>query len=279
MAPDSILATTDCEVPIRAATLSCSAGSECDSVGMSETLWPPGAGSAGMKLAEQTAAKLELAIVEQGWPQGRVLGSEAELLAEYRVSRAVLREAVRLLEHDSVAYMRRGPGGGLVVAEPDAAAVTRAATRYLRHRAARPDQLFAARIAIEVAAAKSAAEHLDERGVEVLREVLVREAAAGEEIDVTGHDFHLAVARLSGNPAVELCADVLVALSAGALTGGAGQDVHSAHEAIAEAIIGGDLGLAQHRTTRHLQAVAALAGRNPATAAPATARPARRRRR
>ena len=47
-----------------------------------------------MKLAEQTAAKIELSIVEQGWPLGMVIGSEADLLAEYGVSRAVLREAV-----------------------------------------------------------------------------------------------------------------------------------------------------------------------------------------
>ena len=58
-------------------------------------------------------------IAEEGWPEGEVVGSEAELLERYGVSRAVFREAVRLLEHLQVARMRRGPGGGLVVLDAD----------------------------------------------------------------------------------------------------------------------------------------------------------------
>jgi len=249
-----------------------------------------------MKLAEQTAAKIELAIIEQGWPLGSVLGSEADLLAEYRVSRAVLREAVRLLEHDNVAHMRRGPGGGLVVAEPDTAAVTRAATLYLRYRNVSPGQLFAARIAVELAAARATTENIDESGIALLRETLDREAAAGQQPDVTSHDFHIVVAEISGNPAVELLTDVVTKLSAAAFTGSAGlldrtanrpppnpvlPDVHAVHVRIAEAIIAGDVGLAQHRMTRHLEAIAAAGGRSAAAAAdePPASRPPRRRRR
>lgn len=252
-----------------------------------------------MKLAEQTAAKIELAIIEQGWPLGMVIGSEADLLAEYGVSRAVLREAVRLLEHDHVAQMRRGPGGGLVVAEPDAEAVTRAATLHLRYRQVSPGQLFEARIALELAAVKSAAERIDEQGIARLREVLEHEAAGTEQADVNSHYFHLVVAQLSGNPALELFTDVMTRLSAAAFLGSGGlvdtaaassardalaDDVATVHRGIADAIIAGDVGMAQHRTTRHLQAMAAAVGREPAvgpgpTRAAAGARRARRPRR
>jgi DNA-binding FadR family transcriptional regulator len=233
---------------------------------------PGGYRGEGVKLAEQTAAKIELAIAEAGWPLGTVIGSEADLLATYGVSRAVLREAVRLLEHDNVAHMRRGPGGGLVVAEPDADAVVRVATLYLRYRNVSPGQLFRARIAVELAAVRSAAEHIDERGVARLRAALEREAAAPELADVQTHDVHLVIARLAGNPAVELFTDVLTKLSATALMGGpalvdrtaaatiantAWADAHTAHQGIAEAVIAGDAALAQHRTARHLQALAA----------------------
>ncbi len=53
-----------------------------------------------------------------GLARGVVLGSEADLLERCQVSRTVFREAIRLLEHQQVAHTRRGPGGGLVVAEP-----------------------------------------------------------------------------------------------------------------------------------------------------------------
>jgi DNA-binding FadR family transcriptional regulator len=65
------------------------------------------------KLAEALAARIERTIASRKWPVGAVLGSEESLLAKFRVSRAVLREAVRILEHHRTATMRRGPGGGL----------------------------------------------------------------------------------------------------------------------------------------------------------------------
>jgi DNA-binding FadR family transcriptional regulator len=228
-----------------------------------------------MKRAEQTAAKIERAIIERGWPLGTVIGSEADLLAEYGVSRAVLREAVRLLEHDHVAHMRRGPGGGLVVAEPDAAAVTGAAARYLRYREVNPGQLLATRIAIESASVKAAAENIDERGIALLRGVLNQETAAeAEQSEADGNGFHLTVARLSGNPAIQLFAEVMTTLGAAAEPGPVRREAHAAHQDIAEAIIAGDIGLAQHRATRHLQALADTASRPAAAAAkrPASSR-------
>jgi len=89
-------------------------------------------GNSSSKLAEQVASMLEDRILAMGWPVGQVIGSEPDLLAEYGISRAVFREAVRLLEHHSVARMRRGPGGGLVVATPDTSSVVRAATLHLQ---------------------------------------------------------------------------------------------------------------------------------------------------
>ncbi len=45
----------------------------------------------------------------------------------------MLREAVLLVEHHRVARMRRGPGGGLLISEPDASPATRAVVIYLEY--------------------------------------------------------------------------------------------------------------------------------------------------
>ena len=74
--------------------------------------------SGGGSKATVTAGRIVDDVVALGWPIGTVLGSESDLLERYGVSRAVFREAVRLVEHQQVASMRRGPGGGLVVSEP-----------------------------------------------------------------------------------------------------------------------------------------------------------------
>ena len=231
-------------------------------------------GNPSKKLAEQTAEKIEMRIIEMDWPVGKVIGSEADLLAEYGVSRAALREAIRLLEHHNVAYMRRGPGGGLVVAEPDPDAMAHAAAVYLRYRKVNPPDLFETRTALELAAVRSAAEHIDEDGIVKLRAALAHESGfLGGESDATIHDFHVVVAELTGNPALHLFINVLTQLSAARFLGVTAlfdkqaarsvsaarqvEEVHGAHAAIAEAIIAGDTALAQHRMLRHLTALAA----------------------
>ena len=90
---------------------------------MNPELIAPRVDSRRAKLAGRAAEQIVNDVVELGWPVGEVLGSETELLERYGVSRAVLREAIRLIEHQRVARMRRGTGGGLVIDEPDVDAV------------------------------------------------------------------------------------------------------------------------------------------------------------
>jgi DNA-binding FadR family transcriptional regulator len=69
------------------------------------------------KLAEGVAAAIARDIMAMGWPVGRSVGSMQGLLARYGVSHAVLREAVRQIEQNGLAVMRRGAGGGLVISQ------------------------------------------------------------------------------------------------------------------------------------------------------------------
>lgn len=249
---------------------------------LAATVRPPGdsaksAGSPTKKLAEQTSEKIEMKIIEMNWPVGKVIGSEADLLAEYGVSRAALREAIRLLEHHNVANMRRGPGGGLIVAEPDPDAMAHAAAVYLRYRKVNPPDLFETRKALEMAAVRGAAEHIDEVGIVKLRDVLAHESElVGGEPDAIIHDFHVVVAELTGNPALHLFINVLTQLTAARFLGATAlldkqasggvsmarevEEAHRAHEAIADAVIAGDAPLAQHRMHRHLDSLATALG-------------------
>src|SRR6516165_10554381 len=83
------------------------------------------------RLGAVTAARIESDVMRAGWPVGMILGSEAQLLDRYGVSRPTLREVIRLLEHRQIVSMRRGPGGGLSVTAPDSSAVAGAAIAYL----------------------------------------------------------------------------------------------------------------------------------------------------
>ncbi|MDF3310046.1 FCD domain-containing protein [Rhodococcus sp. T2V] len=214
----------------------------------------------GRKMAQQVAELLEQEIIDAGWPVGQVLGSESELLARLGVSRAVFREAIRVLEHHDVAYMRRGPGGGLVVRAPDSAASVRACALSLNYHDATWEQVFEARSALELRCVEAAARRIDETGIARLREVLGAEEQAQRAGEVGTHDLHVVLAEISGNPAFVLFIDVLTQLS----TGGASHErtpataagVRTAHDKIAEAVISGDAALARHYMQVHLDEIA-----------------------
>lgn len=219
-----------------------------------------------IRLAETIAAKIEAEIFRMGWPVGQVLGSETELIERYEVSRAVFREAIRIVEHHNVARMRRGPGGGLVVTEPDPSAVHRAMALYLRYQNVTREDLAAPRMALELAAVEAAAAKIDEAGIERLREVLAMEEEMGSEAVQHGHTHHLhvVIAELTQNPALVLFMSVLGQLNEEMAAGAdeypidievAASESHRAHVAIVDAIASGDAALAQHRMRRHVEAI------------------------
>ena len=70
---------------------------------------------------------------------GTVLGTEAQLLRKFAVSRAVFREALRSLEFFGVATVKRGGGGGVAVSVPNPTATIDTAVLYLKYL--RPDDV------------------------------------------------------------------------------------------------------------------------------------------
>lgn len=228
---------------------------------MTRTGASPTAGAPPKKMAEELASRIESLIVERGWPEGEILGSETELLERFGVSRAVFREAVRLVEHHGAARMRRGPKGGLLVTSPSVSAVVRPATLYLDYAGVSTPDLIVARTALELNCVAIVADNLDDAGVELLRGALATEAAAGAAGGRVGtaHDFHVLIAELSGNPALRLFVETLASLTferTRNLPFDETQMAESrhAHEMIVESLISGDSSRAQHLMRRHLGA-------------------------
>lgn len=71
-------------------------------------------------------------IVDNALVQGDKLPREAEMVDLYGVGRETLREALRLLETQGLITLRRGPGGGPVVASAEAVNLGRIATLYFQ---------------------------------------------------------------------------------------------------------------------------------------------------
>ncbi|ROO87509.1 GntR family transcriptional regulator [Actinocorallia herbida] len=217
------------------------------------------------KLATQIARRLEEEIIERGWPVGEILGTEAELREQFGVSRSVLRESIRLLEHHHVARMRRGPSGGLEVCVPDVSPATRALVIYLEYVGTSIEDLLRARQLLEPLAARLTADRLTEEGVEQLRAKMRRERSRTE--DPTSADFHVLLARLSGNAVLQLFVAVLARLTSRyaqtsqrtskSAVEAARTAAIDRHAEIVEAVIAGDAAAAQTRLGAHLDELGA----------------------
>jgi DNA-binding FadR family transcriptional regulator len=212
-------------------------------------------------MAERVAAEIETTIIRRGWRVGHIIGSEQDLLDTYGVSRAVLREAIRVLEHQSIAKMRKGPGGGLVVAEPSAAVVSRAIALYLRHQRIEPSQLLEVRIGVETTMLALVHRNLTPADVAEIRRHLAVEGEKPGSAHHSLHEFHLVLSRIADNPAMELFVQCLVMLTD--VQGSEGRHrrptspkiSHAAHAEIAEALINDDLEAAQRAMAEHIRSL------------------------
>lgn len=211
--------------------------------------------SGHVKLAARIARSIETDIMELGWPVGESVGSESQLIERYGVSRAVMREAVRIVESHGAACMRLGPGGGLTVTAPSPEAVIETVGLLLDHAEVTPRDLFEARNAVELTCVTLAAERIDEDGVGMLRAVLDDERELGPGTHSPG--LHLAIAEATGNPVLRVLVEILCRLTADHQSSRTRRaedpdEIHSAHASIVAAIVAGDAPLAQHRLRRHL---------------------------
>ena len=213
-------------------------------------------------LAKRTAGLICDDIEHAGWNTGTLLGSEAELIDRYNVSRSVLREALRILELQGAVATRRGPGGGIFVTQPDSSGIVHAARVVMQFQGVKSSDIWEAREAVEEVCVRVVTERLDDEAADALKEALELEDRSDEWV-IAEHVVHRALAEATRNPPmvlfVQALAELAIADVRGALRGKprpafAMADIHKAHELIIEAILAGDAEKAVFRMQRHLRA-------------------------
>jgi GntR family transcriptional regulator, transcriptional repressor for pyruvate dehydrogenase complex len=156
--------------------------------------------------AEQIADKVRAGDLRVG----DKLPGERELAVTMEISRPTLREAVRVLVDAGVLEVRRGPGGGMFVAS-DVVPVELIRQRSGARLGEIASVLEARRLlepgVVQLAAQRATDDDLRalEHSIAAMREIIERGYRPDDEdrflqLDV---QFHLALARASGNPTVE----------------------------------------------------------------------------
>jgi DNA-binding FadR family transcriptional regulator len=170
---------------------------------------PEAAGQASIRAAapsrqaDAVARALVTTIRKTGWPTGARIGSEPELMARFGVTRAILRQAVRLLELRSAARMQRGPNGGLMVAAPDRQATIDHVIGHLREAGATPFQARTFRRELLLSQLGQPDIELTKAQLKALREAA--DPARNSDVWSAGRHLQMRLLHLTDNPVIEFC--------------------------------------------------------------------------
>ena len=224
------------------------------------------------KTSDVLASALRRQILSGLLPPGASLPAERELVTQTGLSRGSVRDALRILESESLVVTRAGRYGGSVANKPDDESLRRSISIFVHGRGITLLSLLQTREAIEPAfAALAAKNHTDE---ELQQLVDATERVENAFINTpqflrANVDWHMAIATASHN---ELLRAFMHSISnmvykATAIENFASEDVRKqvmhAHRRILQAIIAQDAEVAERRMARHLFAVTAACRASP----------------
>ena len=163
------------------------------------------------KAAELVAAQLRGQIVRGVLGEGDALPPEHELMQRFGVSRPTLREALRVLEGESLLSIQRGAHGGARIHTPDGDAAARYAGLALQFRGATVADVYRARTALDLASLRMILERAGDADLTALHEnVAAMEAAADPLAFVTLHnEFHRLLVQIGGNQTLTIFEEMI----------------------------------------------------------------------
>ena len=217
------------------------------------------------KAADVLAALLREKILGGTIEEGATLPNERELGVQSGLSRASVREALRILEGEGLITTRIGRNGGSAVLRPSSASIERSVGIFIRGQRIRLEAVLETRAAIEPPSARFAALHRTEADLEKIEKAHATLERASQAEDIPAYiranlDWHVQVVRASHN---ELLIAFIAAISqsvyvATDLEGFNSSEVREAvihaHRRVTDAIKAGDGEAAARRMGRHVSA-------------------------
>lgn len=177
-------------------------------------LQPP-AGSQSVrvpKAAELIADALRQRIAQGDLQAGDALPSEADLIVDFNVSRASLREALRILETEGLIEVKRGAQGGARIRLPSEDTAAKSLGLLLQVRGATLKDMFDARLILEPPLMNQLAQNRTDEDLAVIRAHLDRERKIvdnSKQFAPAAAEFHRILVSRAGNVALAIIVGML----------------------------------------------------------------------
>lgn len=156
------------------------------------------------KAADVLAGILREKILGGDLDEGVDLPSERDLGVQSGLSRASVREALRILEGEALISTRIGRNGGSAVVRPSSAAIERSVGIFIRGQGIRLEAVLETRAAIEPPSARFAAMHRTDADLEEIEKCQAKLEQSSKAGDIDAYvranlDWHVQVVRASHN--------------------------------------------------------------------------------
>jgi GntR family transcriptional repressor for pyruvate dehydrogenase complex len=214
------------------------------------------------RISENVVSQLKGAILSGSYCPGTRMPTERELTEQFRVSRVVVREAIRELERTGFVKILQGPSGGAFVTDLSFDNLSNAFLDLFLANKLSASELIQSRLHIESETARLAARNKDSRSMEQLNKALEMEMAprVSHEEQVAGR---LRVDRL----VTEMCGNRIYMAIASALHNLTREIIlvvkptrkvifsHEEHVEIVRAVAAGDAEAAAEAVRKHILSI------------------------
>jgi len=165
-------------------------------------------------MAELVADRIRAQLARGEFKPGDSLPSETELMERFGVARPTMREAIRILESESLIATRRGAQTGPKVRPVDVGVFARRAGLHLQRSGATYRDLYEAQAVMEPSAVGLAAKRRTRADLEALRQLIEQARGVTDVADFgpIAAEFHIALIRASKNKTLTMFAEMLHSL-------------------------------------------------------------------
>lgn len=165
------------------------------------------------RLPDLISSQIKSLIFSNEIEVGEKFPSERELEGLFGVSRVVVREALRSLEHSGLIEIKRGSGGGAFVSNKTYKPFSDSLKDLFSEGKLTVEHFVQARTAVECYGVRLAVENMTEEDLHSLKRIneeLVGAIADTKRLGEKNMAFHLSIAELSGNPLITMMVQSLI---------------------------------------------------------------------
>lgn len=161
------------------------------------------------KISDQIIEQIRNAILSGRFKPGDKVASEKELISQFGVSKATLREALRVLEGMGLVEIRKGIAGGVFIAEVDMKTTIHGIINFLHFKTVSIKDITMIRYLLEPPVAQVAASRIQPEDIVKLESMIMEHPAVPHTIVSREIGFHRYLARMTENPILILVMDFI----------------------------------------------------------------------